>query len=99
MPKDAVAAFNHGPDEVRFLAPVKAGARQRTHITLAEVKDRAGGRKLIFRCVCWRTSSLGLMMPQFRWSNVNLRRPASRHKLGCGRRAFVDAPSAGAGDR
>ena len=47
VPKDAVAAFNYGLDKVRFLAPVKAGARLRTHITLAEVKDQAGGRKLI----------------------------------------------------
>jgi acyl dehydratase len=39
VPKDAVAAFNYGLDKVRFLAPVKAGARLRTHITLAEVKD------------------------------------------------------------
>jgi acyl dehydratase len=47
VPKDAVAALNYGLDKVRFLAPVKAGARLRTHITLAEVKDQAGGRKLI----------------------------------------------------
>ena len=47
VPKDAVAALNYGLDKVRFLAPVKAGSRLRTHITLAEVKDQAGGRKLV----------------------------------------------------
>jgi acyl dehydratase len=47
VPKDAVAAFNYGLDKVRFLAPVKAGARLRTHITLAEVKDQGGARKLV----------------------------------------------------
>jgi acyl dehydratase len=47
VPKDAVAAFNYGLDKVRFLAPVKAGARIRTHITLVEVSDQGGGRKLV----------------------------------------------------
>lgn len=47
VPKDAVAALNYGLDKVRFLAPVKAGSRLRTHITLTEVKDQAGGRKLV----------------------------------------------------
>ena len=47
VPKDAVAALNYGLDKVRFLAPVKAGARVRTHIKLAEVKDQGGGRKLV----------------------------------------------------
>ena len=47
VPKDAVAAFNYGLDKVRFLAPVKAGARLRTRVTLAEVTDQGGGRKLV----------------------------------------------------
>jgi acyl dehydratase len=47
VPKDAVAAFNYGLDKVRFLAPVKAGARLRTRITLDEVKDQGGARKLV----------------------------------------------------
>jgi acyl dehydratase len=47
VPKDAVAALNYGLDKVRFLAPVKAGARLRTHIKLAEVKEQGGGRKLV----------------------------------------------------
>ena len=47
VPKDAVAAFNYGLDKVRFLAPVKAGARLRARITVAEVTDQGGGRKLV----------------------------------------------------
>jgi acyl dehydratase len=47
IPKDAVAAFNYGMDKVRFLAPVKAGARVRARVTLTEVTEQAGGRKLI----------------------------------------------------
>ncbi len=47
IPKDVVAAFNYGLDKVRFLAPVKAGARVRARVMLTEVTDQAGGRKLI----------------------------------------------------
>ena len=47
VPKDAAAALNYGLDKVRFLAPVKAGARVRNRITLAEVTDKGGGRKLV----------------------------------------------------
>ena len=47
VPKDAVAALNYGLDKVRFLAPVKAGARVRNHITLAELTDKGEGCKLI----------------------------------------------------
>lgn len=47
IPKDAVAAVNYGMDKVRFLAPVKAGSRLRTHATLVSVTDQGGGRKLI----------------------------------------------------
>jgi acyl dehydratase len=47
VPKDAVAAFNYGLDKVRFLAPVKAGARVRNRVTLAEVTDQGKGRKLV----------------------------------------------------
>ena len=42
-----MAALNYGLDKVRFLAPVKAGARVRNRITLAEVTDKGGGRKLV----------------------------------------------------
>jgi len=47
IPSDAVAAFNYGLDKVRFIAPVKAGARLRARITLAEVRDQGMGRKLV----------------------------------------------------
>jgi acyl dehydratase len=47
VPKDAVAAFNYGLDKVRFLTPVKAGARVRNRVTLAEVTDQGKGRKLV----------------------------------------------------
>jgi acyl dehydratase len=46
-PVDAVAAFNYGLDKVRFLAPVKAGARVRARVALAEVTEQGGGRKLV----------------------------------------------------
>ena len=47
VPKDAAAVFNYGLDKVRFLSPVKAGARVRAHATLMAVTDQAGGRKLV----------------------------------------------------
>jgi len=47
VPPDAVAAFNYGLDKVRFVTPVKAGARVRTRARVAEVKDQGMGRKLV----------------------------------------------------
>jgi acyl dehydratase len=47
VPSDAVAAFNYGLDKVRFLTPVKAGARVRASMRVAEVKDQGLGRKLV----------------------------------------------------
>ena len=47
VPKDAKAAFNYGLDKVRFLAPVKAGARVRARISLMELTEQGGGRKLV----------------------------------------------------
>lgn len=47
VPKDAVASFNYGLNKVRFIAPVKAGARVRLRVGLAEVTDQGGGRKLV----------------------------------------------------
>lgn len=46
-PADALAAFNYGLNKVRFIAPVKSGARVRCRITLAEVTQQGGGRCLI----------------------------------------------------
>ncbi len=47
VPKDAKAAFNYGLDKVRFLAPVKSGARVRARISLIELTEQGGGRKLV----------------------------------------------------
>jgi acyl dehydratase len=47
VPKDAAAVFNYGMDKVRFISPVKAGARIRTTAKLIAVTDQGGGRKLI----------------------------------------------------
>ena len=47
VPEDAVAAFNYGLDKVRFLAPVKAGARVRNRVRLMEVTDQGDGRWLV----------------------------------------------------
>jgi len=47
VPEDAGQAINFGMDKLRFLAPVKAGARVRMRITLAAVEDRGKGRVLL----------------------------------------------------
>jgi len=47
VPNDAVAVFNYGIDKLRFLAPVKAGARVRCRAVLIEVTDQGSGRKLM----------------------------------------------------
>jgi len=47
IPADAAAALNYGLDKVRFLAPVKAGARVRNHVVLVAVEDKGGGRQLL----------------------------------------------------
>jgi acyl dehydratase len=47
IPADAKQAINVGLDKLRFLAPVKAGARLRMHATLLEVEDRGKGRLLL----------------------------------------------------
>ena len=43
IPEGAAAAFNYGLDKVRFLAPVKAGARVRLRVVLMEVEEKGGG--------------------------------------------------------
>jgi len=43
IPEGAAAAFNYGLDKVRFLAPVKAGARVRLRVALMEVEEKGGG--------------------------------------------------------
>lgn len=43
VPSDAGAALNYGLDKVRFLAPVKAGARVRLRVALIDVEKKGGG--------------------------------------------------------
>ena len=43
VPSDAGAALNCGLDKVRFLAPVKAGARVRLRVALIDVEKKGGG--------------------------------------------------------
>jgi acyl dehydratase len=47
VPSDAKAALNYGLDKVRFMTPVRAGARVRDRIVLLGVEDKPAGRKLI----------------------------------------------------
>jgi len=47
IPSDAKQAINMGLDKLRFLSPVKAGARIRMHATLLEVEDRGKGRLVL----------------------------------------------------
>jgi acyl dehydratase len=47
LPTDVKAALNYGADKVRFINPVKAGARIRDRITLVSAEDKGGGRTLM----------------------------------------------------
>jgi acyl dehydratase len=47
IPADAKQAINMGADKLRFLSPVKAGARIRMRVVLLEVEDRGKGRMLL----------------------------------------------------
>jgi acyl dehydratase len=47
IPPDADAALNYGLDKVRFLVPVRAGARIRNRVVLVKVETRPGGRALL----------------------------------------------------
>lgn len=47
VPRDAAAALNYGLDKVRFLTPVKSGARVRTRASLTSAEPKDGGRLLI----------------------------------------------------
>jgi acyl dehydratase len=44
VPGDAAAAFNYGLDKVRFLAPVKAGARVRLRVVLLGIEPKDAGQ-------------------------------------------------------
>ena len=47
IPEDASAGLNYGLDKVRFMTPVKAGARVRNRVTLASVEAKGGGRIIV----------------------------------------------------
>jgi acyl dehydratase len=47
IPKDASAALNYGLDKVRFMAPVRSGARVRSRVVLNSVERKGDGRILV----------------------------------------------------
>jgi acyl dehydratase len=47
LPEGVTAALNYGADKVRFINPVRAGARIRDRITLVGAEDKGGGRLLL----------------------------------------------------
>ena len=47
IPPDAATGLNYGLDKVRFIAPVKAGARVRTRVSLISAEPQNGGRVLL----------------------------------------------------
>jgi acyl dehydratase len=47
IPDDAATGLNYGLDKVRFIAPVKAGARVRTRASLVSAEPQQGGRMLL----------------------------------------------------
>jgi acyl dehydratase len=47
VPRDATAALNYGFDKVRFIAPVKAGARVRGRVRLASAEQQSDGKMLL----------------------------------------------------
>jgi acyl dehydratase len=47
IPPDAATGLNYGLDKVRFIAPVKAGARVRTRARLVAAEAQGGGRMLL----------------------------------------------------
>jgi acyl dehydratase len=47
IPPDAITGLNYGLDKVRFITPVKAGARVRLRAKLASVEPQDGGRLLL----------------------------------------------------
>lgn len=47
IPPDARSGLNYGLDKVRFIAPVKAGARVRNRVSLLSAEPQSGGRLLL----------------------------------------------------
>jgi acyl dehydratase len=47
IPPDAATGLNYGLNKVRFIAPVRAGARVRMRACLASAEPQSGGRMLL----------------------------------------------------
>lgn len=47
VPSDVRAGLNYGMDKLRFMAPVKAGARVRCRVELISAEEKGGGNTLI----------------------------------------------------
>jgi acyl dehydratase len=47
IPPDCASGLNYGLDKVRFIAPVRSGARVRLRATLTAVEPQSGGRMLL----------------------------------------------------
>src|SRR5262249_33861731 len=47
IPPDAATGLNYGLDKVRFIAPVRAGARVRAHARLRAAEPQGNGRMLL----------------------------------------------------
>src|SRR5262249_58790462 len=47
IPEDVSAGLNYGLDKVRFMTPVRAGARVRNRVTLMSVEKKGGGRVIV----------------------------------------------------
>jgi acyl dehydratase len=47
IPPDAATGLNYGLDKVRFIAPVRAGARVRNQVRLLAAEPQGGGRVLL----------------------------------------------------
>jgi acyl dehydratase len=47
LPENTQAAFNYGLDQVRFMSPVKSGARVRIRTTLLSMEDNGPGQYLM----------------------------------------------------
>jgi acyl dehydratase len=47
IPADAGAALNYGLDKVRFIAPVRSGARVRNRVVLQAAEDKGRNRLLV----------------------------------------------------
>jgi acyl dehydratase len=47
VPPDAASGLNYGLDKVRFIAPVRVGARVRTRANLLSAEPQSSGRQLL----------------------------------------------------